>query len=57
MKDRIKINIEIIADNDNGISNSLREVTRIIEKGYYSGMDSNEEEEYSFERTNIIEEE
>lgn len=47
---KIEINIEC-NDDDSGFELSLEEAVSKIKEGYSSGMDGNEDEEYSFSVT------
>ena len=50
MKEKFYISIEIICIKDDEISfdMSIDEAVQKIKEGYYSGMDGNEDEEYTF---------
>jgi len=45
---KITINITCIKDDELGLETSLNEVVKKINEGYLSGMDGNEDEEYTF---------
>jgi len=44
----IKIEINTQHDDESGFEISLDEAIKKIKEGYYSGMDGNEDEDYSF---------
>lgn len=52
-KDNYKIEIEIncLSDDEVLFENSLDEAVRLIKEGYYSGSDSNDDEDYNFTLT------
>ena len=49
MKTNYKIIIDISADSETGFENSLNEAVKNIKSGNVSGMDGNDDEDYSFQ--------
>ena len=47
----LKLTIEIEAKSESGLEISLEECLKKVKEGYYSGMDGNDDESYSFQRT------